>query len=228
MRGVPDQAAQVVHAITDPSADLDRRIIDSVADHRSGWATHVADATMFVGTTPAVLGAVCLVGVVLVVVLRAYRMALVVAVSLGLAMLSVELLKPVFERPRPPSALAIASADGYSFPSTQAAETSAIAASLIVLLVLGPGWGARLTEVLPRRAQVVTARVLVAAVGFVGLCMVYLGAHWPSDVVAGWVLGTAIGVSVGWVGSRVAVAPDPVSSDSSRRRGQGVGDPAGR
>jgi membrane-associated phospholipid phosphatase len=228
VRGVPDQAVQVVQAITDRNADLDRRIIDAVADHRSAWATHVADATMFVGTTPAVLGAVCLVGAVVVVVLRAYRMAVVVAVSLGLAMLSVGLLKPVFERPRPPSALAIASADGYSFPSTQAAETSAITASLIVLLVLGPGWGARLTEVLSRRAQVVVARVLVAAVGFVGLCMVYLGAHWPTDVVAGWILGTAIGAGVGWLGSRVAVGPDPVRSPSSGHRGQGVGDPAGR
>ncbi len=205
MVGLPDQAATpVVPAFGSRADDLDRWIIDSVADHRSAWATDLANATMFVGTTPAVLAVVCVVMAVLVVVLRAYRVAVVVVVSLGLAMLSVELLKPVFGRPRPPSALAIASANGYSFPSTQAAETSAIAASLIVLLALGPGWGARLTEVLPRRAQVVVTRVLVAAVGFVGVCMVYLGAHWPTDVVAGWVLGTAIGVTVGSVGSRFA------------------------
>ncbi|MFZ2015804.1 MAG: phosphatase PAP2 family protein [Nocardioides sp.] len=217
MVGVRDQAvAPVVHAFDSRADDLDRWIIESFADHRSAWATDVANATMFVGTTPTVLATVCAVMVVLVVVLRAYRMAVVVAVSLGLAMLSVELLKPVFGRPRPPSALAIASANGYSFPSTQAAETSAIAASLIVLLALGRGWGARLTEVLPRRAQVVIARVLVAAVAFVGVCMVYLGAHWPTDVVAGWVLGTTIGVTVGWVGSHVGRGGVEAGTDADR------------
>ena len=39
------------------------------------------------------------------------------------------------------------------------------------------------------RAYVLSIAVLVAVV--VGISRVYLGVHWPSDVVAGWALGAA-------------------------------------
>lgn len=194
--------------VTSPG-DLDHSVIAAAARHRHEWANHVADTTMYVGTTPSVLIAVCLACAVVVVLLHAYRLALVAGASVLLAGLAANLLKSVFERPRPPGDLALVLTNGYSFPSTQAAETSAIAVSVLVLLLVGPGWGSRLTEVFPRRAQLVVAVALVVAVLFVGVCMVYMGAHWPTDVVAGWLLGTTIGLAVGLVGSRVAVSARP-------------------
>jgi undecaprenyl-diphosphatase len=41
--------------------------------------------------------------------------------------------------------------------------------------------------------------VLLTLVAFVGACMVYVGAHWVTDVLAGWALGGVIGAVVGWI-----------------------------
>ena len=67
-------------------------------------------------------------------------------------------------------------------PSTDAALTSAGAAALYV----------GLTWLHPRRQRLVGA-VLAAGVAAIGLCLIYLGVHWPTDVLAGWALGVAVG-----------------------------------
>ena len=44
----------------------------------------------------------------------------------------------------------------------------------------------------PRHRGAINAVAIVLVV-WVGLCLVYLGAHWTTDVIAGWLLGAAIG-----------------------------------
>lgn len=108
--------------------------------------------------------------------------ALLVALSVGGGVLLSTALKFGFDRPRPdlvPHAVAVYTA---SFPSGHAMLS---AASFLTL-------GALLMRVAARRRLkgYVMALAVLATVA-VGISRVYLGVHWPTDVLAGWCAGAA-------------------------------------
>jgi membrane-associated phospholipid phosphatase len=160
----------------------------AVAEHRTGAADAVATAVADVGTSPVVLGIAAVVVLAVAVWRRWYRPVLAATSAFVLASIAVAVLKPLFDHARPPADLALMSVTSPSFPSTHATTTSALAVAVLVSV----DWRTR-------RRTVAAAVALLGAVVFVGVCMVYLGAHWPSDVLAGWLLGSAIGGTVGRV-----------------------------
>ena len=166
----------------------DQRIMSAVAEHRSADLNHLAIAVSDAGRSPKVLAGLGIIGLLVVLWRRWYRPGLAAAAAFLAASLAVDVLKPLFDRARPPHHLALVRIDSPSFPSTHATTTSALAAAILVSVVWGT-WS---------RAAVATS-VLVTLVVLIGGCMVYLGAHWPTDVLAGWIIGTAIGAVIGWV-----------------------------
>jgi undecaprenyl-diphosphatase len=141
---------------------------------------------MWAGTTPTPLAVVALLAVVLVVARRAYRQAVAVVLAVVTAGVAARLLKEIIDRPRPPADLALVHLGGASMPSTHAAFTSAAATALL----LATTWTST-------RARFLWALILAAGTAVVGVCMVYLGGHWPTDIVAGWTLGIALGAGAG-------------------------------
>ncbi len=105
---------------------------------------------------------------------------LLVAVASG-ALLSFG-LKAVFQRSRPDVVPHIAYASTASFPSGHTMMSAVTYLTLAVFL-------ARVED----RHRVRTYLLLLAAVLtlLVGVSRVYLGVHWPTDVVAGWAFGAA-------------------------------------
>ena len=91
------------------------------------------------------------------------------------------LLKSWVARPRPP--LGPGQIGGWSFPSGHAGEIACAVALLVVLTLrqLRPGW---------RRG--VTVAIWVAFGVLVGVSRLFVGAHYPSDVVAGWLVGVLV------------------------------------
>lgn len=125
-------------------------------------------------------------------------------------------LKYVVQRARPVVRDAVSSAPGYSFPSGHVAN-SAAAATVVTLLI----W-----PVLESRAAKVAAVVMAAViVVLTALDRVYLGVHFPSDVIGGVLVGAGLALASfagyrGWNPARPTELPDELPDrPESRARG---------
>lgn len=134
------------------------------------------------GSTWAVIvvaGVTLLVGVAI----GPWRHGAIGAVVIGLATVGNGLIKTVVARERPELLEPIVVETGYSFPSGHAALGMVGWGILAVLL-----WRSRL----PRGVRIGLVVAAGVVVFLIGLSRVYLGVHYPTDVVAGWVLGGVV------------------------------------
>lgn len=123
---------------------------------------------------------------------RLWVSALIVpAVVIGGVLLN-SALKTGFARPRPSLVAHIVEVQTLSYPSGHAMI------SAIVYLTLGVLLAEAQTS---RRAQIYIMAVAVALTLIVGVSRVYLGVHWPTDVLAGWCGGAVLALGV-WLAVR--------------------------
>jgi undecaprenyl-diphosphatase len=142
------------------------------------------------------------------------RTAAFVVVAVGGGMLVSQLTKLGFDRPRPdlvPHAMQVYTA---SFPSGHAMLAA------VTYLTLG----ALLARVQPRlRLKLYLIGLAATLTVLVGFSRVYLGVHWPTDVLAGWTLGAgwalacwAIALGLQARGRIEATEPDPAATTEAR------------
>ncbi|MGY6018952.1 phosphatase PAP2 family protein [Streptomyces spinosirectus] len=113
----------------------------------------------------------------------AWWTALWLAAAVAVGALLQQGLKAAVDRPRPVWRDPVDSAHYASFPSGHAMTATIVCGLLLWLLHrYGPG------RALWRTALAVA---LVSVLG-VGLTRVWLGVHWPSDVLGGWLLGATV------------------------------------
>ena len=106
------------------------------------------------------------------------RSAAVIVVGVAGAGLLNVLLKTVFQRDRPELWERIITENSYSFPSGHAMASSALAISMIVVF-----W--------PTRWRWLVTMVSLTYMVGIGLTRLYLGVHYPTDVIAGWIVSGA-------------------------------------
>lgn len=97
------------------------------------------------------------------------------------------IIKLIFKRPRPEESLHLIEEGGYSFTSGHSI-TSMVVFGLLIYLV-------RKYVKNRKAANILTAALAVPWI-FIGLSRIYMGVHFPSDVLAGWALGAAVLVGI--------------------------------
>lgn len=108
--------------------------------------------------------------------------ALWVLISVGGGAVLSNLLKIAIDRPRPDLVARLVEVNTTSFPSGHATLAA------VTYLTLG----ALLSRVEARRgAKIYVLTVAVALTFLIGVSRIYLGVHWPTDVLAGWCVGAA-------------------------------------
>lgn len=98
-------------------------------------------------------------------------------------------LKDVIHRPRPALVPHLVWVDNASFPSGHALISAATYLTIALMLA----------GLEPRRAaRAAIVCFFSVVVVLIGCSRVYLGVHWPSDVLAGWCFGTVWAIAVFW------------------------------
>ena len=92
------------------------------------------------------------------------------------------LLKLAYARPRPVLVPHLVDVTSSSFPSGHAADSAIVYLTLAALL-------ARTVKERALRIYIIGSAMLLTLL--IGISRIYLGVHWPSDVVAGWTIGAA-------------------------------------
>lgn len=163
--------------------NIDLSVWRWMVEHRSGAATSFFTAVTALCNPLTVVLVTAIVGVALLAVRRELTVRLVGCVA-G-AWVTATVVKLVVGRSRPPAADRLIVVAEYSFPSGHATQSIALWTSLAVISVV---LATPQSRSLVRAAAGAAAFVVAVSVG---VSRLYLGVHWLTDVVAGWIVGSA-------------------------------------
>jgi membrane-associated phospholipid phosphatase len=169
---------------------VDRAVLDFVVRHRDPALTRAMDIVTTLGASVPLLLVVAVLGGWWWFRRRTWVPLVLLLAALAGAHVTFSVMKVAIGRHRPPAALAVHRFSGLAFPSGHAAQAAAVWGMWAVLASAHARGRGRLG------VWAVALLVIVA----VGCSRIYLGAHWLTDVLGGWVVGAV------WVVGLVAAS----------------------
>jgi undecaprenyl-diphosphatase len=168
--------------------DLDDRILMALRNHDNpadpvgpAWLEELGrDMTAMGGVLVLTTITAAVIGFLLIQ--RKRHAALFLAVATGGALVVSLVLKSSFDRPRPDLVPHLSNVMTSSFPSGHSMLSAAIYLTLGAML-------ARMSE--QRRLKLYFLGLAMMITMLVGVSRVYMGVHYPTDVLAGWTIGLA-------------------------------------
>lgn len=183
--------------IGDDAAPIDRPVVRYLAEHRTAGLTTSIRTLTWLGSNAVLIPLVVAVGLAARRRTRSWATMATLALSLGGAIALQDLIKLLVGRPRPHVGQLVATATGYAFPSGHATQVVAVTATLALFVTAAAH---------SPSGKVITWTTAVLISLIVGFSRIYLGVHWPTDVLAGYILGAA------WVALSVATIRTPTGA----------------
>ena len=189
--------------VGDGSIRFDRPVLQWFARHREPWLTSTMRIVTVLGTSGFLIPLVLVIGAWYWRRRGTPRPLMLLAVAYGGAYLLAQSIKALTARARPPARFALGHFPGHAFPSGHATQAAAVYGMLAAVLASStPRWRRKVS------AWAGTASIVTV----VGITRLYLGAHWLTDVLGGWALGSlwlllVVAASQAIAGRRVT--PDP-------------------
>jgi undecaprenyl-diphosphatase len=169
-------------------AQLDLRIIASVQGRESDKLTLLMEGLSWIGSTaPVIILSISLAIFLFVILQHRSELVLLIAVVAGSTIINV-VLKQLFHRERP-DIYRIVDEVGYGFPSGHSAGAMALYGVLTYLL-----W----RHVATKKGRGALLFIGLLLTMGIGLSRIYLGVHYPSDVLGGYLIsGAWLGLCIG-------------------------------
>ena len=161
--------------------DIDSTILHAVAMKRTPWLTIVAADTTALGSITLVV-LFSIFTFVALLVIRDWIGALQLFVASAGAGVLTFVTKNIIERIRPEEAQQMIAVSGFSYPSGHSVSTSALYLTIAIITV---------RHVRHSGARTAVFLAVSAILVLVSASRVYLGVHYPTDVVSGVSLGAA-------------------------------------
>ncbi|MDR0853538.1 MAG: phosphatase PAP2 family protein [Clostridiales Family XIII bacterium] len=175
-------AADAYFVISGKSASFDTLVQETIFDLRTGPLTSVLTVITHFADTK-VIGALC---ILLIILPNRMKFGLPIALATGLGSCVHYGLKHFIERARPDEAMWLVPEDGFSFPSGH--SNAGLIFFMFVAVLLG-----RYLIMGNSRFGAFLLRFLLGLLVFViGVSRIYVGVHYPTDVLGGWSLGIAL------------------------------------
>lgn len=163
-------------------ANIDAVIQSSIRGNLPTIATEFWSSITIIGNTVIILGISLLLAVFLYYHKKWKMEAYFILTSFVMMGIASTALKYVYQRPRPSIEWLITTI-GYSFPSWHTASTMMISGAVVIIL------HQRMKKSVAKLLLQVSLLVLAI---LVAISRIYLGVHYPTDIVGGWLLAFAL------------------------------------
>lgn len=175
--------ARLLDFVKDNGSDVtpfDRDLLYWMYHHRAPALTQAATVLAHMGSPPVVVGMAAVAAIVGLVWRRVRGAAWTLPIAVIGAGIIIQGVKLFIQRPRPSFFAPLLHEAGFSFPSGH---------SLIAMVVYGLLGYFALHLFRNEAARLAVRIVTVLAVFLIGVSRVYVGVHYPTDVLAGWTAG---------------------------------------